>query len=356
MKKILFYLMMAGTVFAGTEIYNAVFYGTITAGSWSAIEDFAGTGITNGTITNAATYHYRITGTNSLGRFTYTTNSVSVAIDGTVTNGASLGWAYTSRLTHYIIERGTNGTAWDNYTIVSPALTNVFDDGNLTWNSGNITSMTACTTSSFQSIVSTNHNSLPGLQGGAASQYYHLDAADYAIATNAGDRMTIIEGDVTTLEGQVITNAYKATGTSNNAALVGQQVVVTFKEGGEVYRYQVISTASEQAFVLASQTNVTAARSSTTITLTIPSGTRVWSFYGRWNAPVLGATFTLIVGTNDMPNADITDQTPAGYTAWREDTGRPIAGASAPLDMVNFDRYVAEALPTATICKYRFGF
>jgi len=359
MKKTLFYLMtamVAGGLLAGTEIYNAVFYGTITAGGWTAISDFTLTSATNGDYTNAATYYYRLSATNSLGRFPYTTNEVKVTIDGTVTNGATLTWTYASRLTHYVIERGTNGTDWTQYITVSPAVTSAFDDGNLSWSNGSITGLSVCTTSSFEQIVSTNHNTLPGLQGGITDEYYHLDAADYAIATNADTRMASIEGDVTTLEGQVISNAYSATGSSNNAELDGQQVKVTFKEGGEVYRYSVITTASEQAYVLASQTNVTAARSSTTITLTIPADTIVWSLSGRWNAPVLGASFKLVVGTNDMLNADITDQFACSFVAYREDTGRAIVGASATLDMVNFDRFTVEGLPTATVCKYHFGF
>ena len=141
-----------------------------------------------------------------------------------------------------------------------------------------------------------------------------------------------------------------------NTNAVLQSQIDTLTAGAYVHRYEVITNASENTFVLASTTNITASRSSTTITLTIPSETTLYSVSGRWNAPVLGASFKLVVGTNDMLNADITDQFACSFVAYREDTGRAIVGASATLDMVNFDRFTVEGLPTATVCKYHFGF
>jgi len=141
-----------------------------------------------------------------------------------------------------------------------------------------------------------------------------------------------------------------------NTNAVLQSQIDTLTAGTYMHRKEVITNASENTFVLASTTNITASRSSTTITLTIPSETTLYSVSGRWNAPVLGASFKLVVGTNDMLNADITDQFACSFVAYREDTGRAIVGASATLDMVNFDRFTVEGLPTATVCKYHFGF
>jgi hypothetical protein len=45
----------------------------------------------------------------------------------------------------------------------------------------------------------TNHNLLPGLQGGAVDEYYHLIAADYTELTEWLDDVTLGSNGVTTI-------------------------------------------------------------------------------------------------------------------------------------------------------------
>jgi hypothetical protein len=126
--------------------------------------------------------------------------------------------------------------------------------------------------------------------------------------------------------------------------------------GGIMYRYVAMATASEQIEVLATTTNITAARVGTTVTMTIPAGTRLLSMRLRWDGVNNGSTFNLNLGTNDMSNSGVTDRWGAMFFAYREDTGALIAGASCRLDTSNYDVLIIQGLPTACISNCRFGF
>jgi hypothetical protein len=51
----------------------------------------------------------------------------------------------------------------------------------------------------------TDHNLLPGLQGGAVDEYYHLTDADYTELTEWLDNVTLGDNGVTTLSQLVLT-------------------------------------------------------------------------------------------------------------------------------------------------------
>jgi len=161
-----------------------------------------------------------------------------------------------------------------------------------------------------------------------------------------------VEADVTTIEGKLVEYVGVDTGSSNNVTLADNTLTVIFKEAESVHSYEVISTADEEVRVMATTTNVTAAREGTTITLTVPAGTTLYGISGRWDAPNLGSSFTLVHGLG----SDITDQIAPMFNAYREDNGWRIAAANLQLDMTNFDRYNVAGMETATICKFAITF
>ena len=157
--------------------------------------------------------------------------------------------------------------------------------------------------------------------------------------------------------GYVGTNAFKGTNDIFRAQIdAANSNITTLEENAmQLYRYAAMSVANEQIEVLATGTNITAARVGTTITTTIPSGVKLISMRLRWDGS-LGATFTLKLGTVDMANASATDRWGATFAAYREDTGALIAGASCRLNTTDFDTLEIQGLSTATINHIRLGF
>ena len=123
-----------------------------------------------------------------------------------------------------------------------------------------------------------------------------------------------------------------------------------------MFRYSAMTNASEQIEVLASGTNITAARVGTTITVTIPAGVKLLSMSLRWDGVNNGSTFNLNLGTNDMPNASAINRWGAVAQFYREDTGALQAGASVRLDTSNFDVLIIQGLTTASITHCRLSF
>jgi len=123
-----------------------------------------------------------------------------------------------------------------------------------------------------------------------------------------------------------------------------------------MFRYTALADANEQITVLATGTNITATRTGTVITFAIPSGTHLISADVRWNAPVLGASFSIKTGTNDMANASVANRCAADFKVFREDNGEPISGAICALNITEFDRMEIRGLQTATINLCKFGF
>ena len=171
--------------------------------------------------------------------------------------------------------------------------------------------------------------------------------ADYATNGTAG-QVDLAARAVTADDS--ITNAYSTSGTTNNAELDGRMVKVTFATSTTMHRTTIRTNANEEIHVIASSTNVTASRTSTTITLTPAVGTVLNSATINWNAPVLGASYTLVVGTNDMLNTSAANRGCNTFAAYRIDTGDEIRGASSRPDPVNFDRFIVGGLDIRAVC------
>lgn len=215
---------------------------------------------------------------------------------------------------------------------------------------------TLLTTISWGDIIGTITNQ--------ADLQAELDAkADDSDVTAIDARVTAVEGQTETnrlaivdIEAAIITNVYAQAGADNNAELVGQEVVVTFKETGDLYRYAASTETAEEIYVVATSTNVTAARVGTVVTLTIPENTVLLSIRGRWPANVLGDSFTLVLGTNDMDNTGFANRWGALFQAYYEGTGALLPGAAARLDLTNHDRLEIQGFDTRGINHYRISF
>ena len=331
-------VLLAGAASA-TEIYNATFYGPMTAGVWTAISGLTNSVSTNGTLT-AATYSYRITATNSLGRFPYSATNNAV-LDGATNRAALISWAYSPRVSRYVLERGTTGT-WDNFVSISAAATNALDDGNLVWSTGNVESVEVCPASTI------------GFTFAETDPEY----ADHGVKL-AGSTMT---GQLTNNLGYY-GNGIGLTNTPADAAAAAEAVRAIAAETNlqgqidmmTISRYAAMTNGSEEIYVCATAPGITAARVGTTITMTIPAGVHLLSARVRWDG-ANGSGFSLQLGTNDMANAGFADRWPALFAAYREDTGALIAGASARLDLTDHGLLVISGLSTATKNQCRFGF
>jgi len=157
-----------------------------------------------------------------------------------------------------------------------------------------------------------------------------------------------------TITGMTISNGAATGVTTNGSVLV--VTILTNATGANMYRYSAMTNANEQIEVLASGTNITAARVSTTITVTIPNGVKLFSMSLRWDGVNNGTTFNLDLGTNDMANASIVNRWGAVAQFYREDTGALQAGASVRLDTADFDRLIIQGLTAASITHCRFSF
>lgn len=178
----------------------------------------------------------------------------------------------------------------------------------------------------------------------AANVEEHLIAADTAIGAHVGN----------TSNPHAVTAAQLgAASTATVAAIDGR--VTALEATTPLYRYAAMTNSGEEIEVLATAAGVTAARVSTTITVTIPAGVRVLSMRVRWNG-ANGSAFTLDMGTNDMTNAGLADRWAALFQAYNEDTGALIAGASCRLDSGNHDELEVMGLPTGATSHLRFGF
>lgn len=182
-------------------------------------------------------------------------------------------------------------------------------------------------------------------------------AADLAAHTNAAPLTAHPAlGTVALLPvaGVVTSVVYTTGAVSNSVTQTGSVVYVNFANAA-LYRYAARTNSGEEINVLATGLGVTASRTSTTITMTIPAGVRVLSLTVRWDGS-LGSGYTLDMGTADMGNTALTDRWGALFSACREDTGALIAGASCRLDTSDHDTLIVGGLPTTTTTHCRLGF
>ncbi len=144
-----------------------------------------------------------------------------------------------------------------------------------------------------------------------------------------------------------------AAGTATVAAIDGR--VTALEATTPLYRYAAMTTSGEEIYVLATATGVTASRTDTTITVTIPAGVRLLSMRLRWDGGN-GSAFTLVMGTADMANTGLADRWNALFQAVNETTGALISGASCRLDVDNHDELEVMGLPTTATSHCRFSF
>ncbi len=175
MKQIKFFLMIAalaglisgGLIFA-TDINDPTFYGTMSVGTWTNVQSFIGMVTNTGsTYTNGWTNTYRMSGTNLLGRISYTTNT-SLGINGTTNEDAYyFEWRRSERIRHYILERSSDGgSTFTNYVAIAPNVTNWTDSGIEVWAAGNISNYSLVPNSTFSGLVTADQtNEIMGSDG-----------------------------------------------------------------------------------------------------------------------------------------------------------------------------------------------
>jgi len=156
--------------------------------------------------------------------------------------------------------------------------------------------------------------------------------------------------------GDSVTNAYGQSGADDSATVSNREVIVTFGPRTALYRYSALATGDEEILVVASSTNVTAARSGSTITFTIPAGTILAGTRIRYNGSS-GSILTVNLGSNDMGNTGLADRWGvSGCTVYREDSGAEIVTAPSRLDLTDPEQVKVSGLWTGGINHIMLSF
>lgn len=119
-----------------------------------------------------------------------------------------------------------------------------------------------------------------------------------------------------------------------------------------VTRYVADSTAGEEIIVVATGAGVTASRTGSTVSFTIPGGVQLLSARIRIQGPnTAGGVLTVDSG---FGAAGLADGYPATFYAWREDTGQFLAAVASygtAAGLANEDQIAISGLnATATNC------
>jgi hypothetical protein len=201
-----------------------------------------------------------------------------------------------------------------------------------------------------EGLLQTNHDALGVI---VSNLTFYTNASEVNVEltpTNYSTGTASVEGHLIGVD-QTLANLTTATG----AIATLQAQVAALSVTNNILRYAAMTNSGEEIYVLATGTNVTAARDGTTITVTIPAGVRVCAMRVRWDGGN-GAAFTLKMGTTDMANTGLADRWNAIFQAYNETTGALISGASCRLDTSNHDELEIMGLPTTATSHCRFGF
>lgn len=129
---------------------------------------------------------------------------------------------------------------------------------------------------------------------------------------------------------------------------------------GPLYRYDATATTGEVE-VLASATGVTASINvgARTLTMTIPSGTRVLSLKVRpgFTFSPGAQTFIVDMGTTDMTNGSAATRWPPAFQVFNESTGAFVATASCSMNAgPDFSKYTITNVPASVTVVFRLVF
>ena len=188
-------------------------------------------------------------------------------------------------------------------------------------------------------------------------------------ATNAQARVAVLETNTASIaQGIAATNAQAMANilVTNTASVVqgiaatNAQVRVAVLEGKtSIQRYFARNTVDSEIQVVASGPGITATVIGSGVSLSIPAGVVLISCQVRWPAAFGSDTFTLDLGTADMPNTTDANRWGGIFQAWRNDTGATIITSGCSVDPVNKSQLIITGLITSpgslvNICRFSF--
>jgi hypothetical protein len=276
------------------------------------------------------------------------------SIKGTYSSGYTKTWA-TGRL-QVLYDPSVSSNMWSAMQQINLSwLTNWIGAqvGSNTLNIANLTATFNATSGQVTTALGTLTTNLAAEVSRATNAEAIVSNSVNANVTAEYQRATNAEAAVSNYVNTEV--AVEATRATNAEAVLQGEIISMSVSSNQIYRYVAMTNGNNKVDVLASGLGITASLGGSTITVSIPTGVRIFTAQVQWDGINNGSSFILDIGTTDVLNDNAVDRWAVLFQSYRLDTGALIPGAQARIDPANFSQYLVQGLSPQTINYCRFS-